>query len=134
MGLLVLIAVLHIIENLVQSTIRILKILAIAVVILLRIKATTSGAKYLCKGLNLVLTAAHPATDAPAVSQDSLELSLWLALAKRARDAAVNTFFNRILPSSDQDLAGSTDKEPPPNGTKDASADQTATADGMVLD
>lgn len=95
-GLLVLIAFLHVVEDLVQNTIRIVKLLAMSLLILLRIKASTSGAKYLYKGINLLLETAHsssrppdPSGTQPGTQPDgSLDFNLFLAVAKRARDIA----------------------------------------------
>ena len=117
-GLLVLIAVLHVVEDLIQSIIRITKVLAIAILILLRIKASRSGAKYIHKGLSLVLAANHPLGDSNARSQGSAELSLWLALARRVRDMAYNAF-SRIPDSSDGKLVEANSNQPQQDGTLD---------------
>ncbi|KAK8912554.1 hypothetical protein VCV18_012233 [Metarhizium anisopliae] len=119
--LLILIAILHILEDLVKSTVRIIKVLAIAILILLRVKASRSGTTYLYKGLNLLFAASRPTTAAGAKTapETSLELSLWLAMAKRARDTA-SYAFSRLLDSAKADFLGADGEAPSQEGSQDA--------------
>lgn len=91
-GLLILIALLHIVENLVQSTIRVIKILAIALLIILKLKGGGSGARYISESFNVILAAIYSSVNSNASPQSSLESSIWSALANRAKDVALYAF------------------------------------------
>jgi hypothetical protein len=128
-GLLVLIALLHIVENLVQSTIRIIKMLAIALFIILRLKASSSsGSRYISRWLDIVLATTHSPAQTNTTTHRFIEPFVWLALAKRARDFAFCTFA-RVSESLAVDAVVESSKESNET-TRDICIDKAPKADG----
>ena len=90
-GLLVLVALLHVFEHLVQSTLRTIKTVFIFLVIFDGMKSSTLGTGLLCKGKDLVLAATQRQTPSTNQYRTVRDLYLWLERGRRICDAAYCT-------------------------------------------
>lgn len=132
-GLIVLITTLHVMENLVQSTIRIIKFLAIVLLILVRIKANSFGAKCLYKVVGfLVAATTNPPVNSSISSGGSLELSFWSIMARRTAHAAYHAFMG-LADNPTAEVVGPVRKEQQQDNAQEAESDKSPMAERTSL-
>lgn len=86
LGLILLIVVLHFMGNILQSLIYIMKIVAIALLILVKLRANSITATYLSRGLSRLRATRQSSFTTKSPPKPLVQMPVGLVLAKKAKD------------------------------------------------